>query len=126
MTPKDIKSRFKNLTVWRRGGERAPHKPLLALYAIARLLRCEPRMIPYVEIDRELGKLLMEFGPHRQSYHPEYPFWRLQNDGIWEVSPKEGLTSRTATRTLRKASCSSLTCWGSYQGNCLVFRYNVA
>jgi putative restriction endonuclease len=62
MTPEDIKSRFNNLTVWRRGGERAPHKPLLALYAIARLLRCEPRMIPYVEIDREVGKLLMEFG----------------------------------------------------------------
>jgi putative restriction endonuclease len=29
--------------------------------------------------------LLKEFGPSRSSYHPEYPFWRLQNDGVWEV-----------------------------------------
>ena len=27
----------------------------------------------------------MEFGPSRSSCHPEYPFWRLQSDGLWEV-----------------------------------------
>jgi putative restriction endonuclease len=97
VTPGEIKNRFSNITVWRRGGERAPHKPLLALYAIARLLRGAPRMIAYREIDRELGKLLMEFGPRRQFNHPEYPFWRLQNDGLWEVSPTEGLTAQSNT-----------------------------
>jgi putative restriction endonuclease len=51
----------------------APHKPLLALFAIARLLCGGERLIPYAEVDRELGKLLIEFGPRRQSYHPEYP-----------------------------------------------------
>jgi putative restriction endonuclease len=103
MTPDEVRARFNDLTVWRRGGERAPHKPLLALYAIARLLRGEPRMIPYAEIDRDLGKLLMEFGPRRQSYHPEYPFWRLQNDGVWEVSPKEGLTTRSSNTDAKKS-----------------------
>ena len=67
MTPDEIRGRLNDLTVWRRGGERAPHKPLPALYAIARLLQGGPRMIPYAEIDRELGKMLMEFGPRRQS-----------------------------------------------------------
>src|SRR5262249_2274645 len=33
----------------------------------------------------DLTALLKEFGPPRQSYHPEYPFWRLQNDGVWAV-----------------------------------------
>lgn len=102
MTPDEIRQRFNRITVWQRGGERAPHKPLLALYAIARLLRGTPRMIPYAEIDRELGKLLMEFGPRRQSYHPEYPFWRLQNDGLWEVRRTEGLTAK-ATPTRKKS-----------------------
>ncbi|HEX9145542.1 MAG TPA: hypothetical protein VGA09_14815 [Candidatus Binatia bacterium] len=73
------------ITVWKRGGERAPHKPLLALYAIGRLLRGEPRMVAYADVDRDLSKLLMEFGPRRQSYHPEGPFWRLQNDELWEL-----------------------------------------
>ena len=77
MTPEEIRNRFSNVAVWRRAGERAPHKPLLALYAIARLLRAEPRMIPYAEVDRELGKLLIEFGPRRRYYHPEYPFCRF-------------------------------------------------
>jgi putative restriction endonuclease len=103
MTPDEIRGRFNTITVWQRGGERAPHKPLLAIYAIARLLRGERRMIPYAEIDRELGKLLMEFGPRRQSYHPEYPFWRLQNDGLWEVSPTEGLTARRSNTDAKKS-----------------------
>jgi putative restriction endonuclease len=35
MDSKSIFSKFENLTVWKRGGERAPHKPLLALYALS-------------------------------------------------------------------------------------------
>jgi hypothetical protein len=38
-------------------------------------------MLPYAEVDRELGKLLMEFGPRRQSYHPEYPCLALAKKG---------------------------------------------
>ena len=30
--------------------------------------------------------LLREFGPGRANYGTQYPFWRLQNDGIWEIS----------------------------------------
>jgi putative restriction endonuclease len=103
MTSDEIRELFRAITVWRRGDERAPHKPLLALYAIARLLRGGERMIPYTEVDRELGKLLIEFGPRRQSYHPEYPFWRLQNDGLWEVSPTEGLATRRSNTDVKKS-----------------------
>ena len=42
MTLTEIKEKFDAITVWKRGGERAPHKPLLALYAIGRALRGEP------------------------------------------------------------------------------------
>ena len=45
----------------------------------------------------------MEFGPRRQSYHPEYPFWRLQNDGIWEVNPAEGLATRSSNTDAKKS-----------------------
>jgi putative restriction endonuclease len=37
-------------------------------------------------VNRDLTELLQEFGPWRDSTHPEYPFWRLQNDGVWVVS----------------------------------------
>jgi putative restriction endonuclease len=81
----DIKKIFKNLTVWKKGGQRAPHKPLLALYALGRNQRGEGRLISYSEVNRDLKKLLMEFGPQRKSYHPEYPFWRFKKDGVWEL-----------------------------------------
>ena len=39
----------------------------------------------YREADRELTNLLSSFGPHRKVVHTEAPFWRLQNDGVWEI-----------------------------------------
>ncbi|MDM8516384.1 HNH endonuclease [Desulfobacterales bacterium HSG16] len=84
-----IKEMFDNLKTWKRKGQRAPHKPLLALYALGRLLREEKRMISYEEISVDLDKLLRDFGPSRAAYHPEFPFWRLQKDGMWEVENAE-------------------------------------
>ena len=81
-----IIQKFETLNLWKRAGERAPHKPLLVLYAIRRLLRDEVRFIPYSEIDKKLGNLLKEFGPRRANYRTQYPFWRLQNDSVWKVT----------------------------------------
>jgi putative restriction endonuclease len=109
MTPDEIRERFNSITVWKRGGERAPHKPLLALYAIGRVLRGEPPMVAYAEVDRELSKLLMEFGPCRKSYHPEYPFRHLQTDRLWvfrdtlEVVKRRGKNSPTKKALIDKA-----------------------
>ena len=85
MTYDEIVESFTNLTVWERGGIRAPHKPLLALYAIGQLLCKKPRMIKYTDIDGELNALLVAYGPHRKTHHQEYPFHRLRGDGIWEL-----------------------------------------
>lgn len=81
-----IIQKFETLRQWRRAGERAPHKPLLVLYAIRKLRRDEVRLIPYSEVDENLQKLLREFGPRRANYRTQYPFWRLQNDSVWEVT----------------------------------------
>jgi putative restriction endonuclease len=39
--------------------------------------------------------LLQEFGPPRKSDHPEQPFWRLQNDGVWRVRAPSDLPLKT-------------------------------
>lgn len=76
-----------NVAVWRRGAERAPHKPLLLLLTLAKLQRGEPPEVRFTEEEEQLRELLRRFGPPRRAVHPEYPFWRLQRDGVWSVSP---------------------------------------
>ena len=87
MNREQIFQRFETLQQGKSGGRRAAHKPLLVLYAIGKLLRGEDRLISYTDdIEENLENLLREFGPRRDRNNPQYPFWRLQNDGIWEVS----------------------------------------
>ena len=89
-TDQEIVNRFSKVTMWKRGGERAPHKPLLILYALAGLQRGEPRLVPFEQIETDLGKLLRDFGPPRAT-RPEYPFWHLQSDGLWVIPEREVL-----------------------------------
>lgn len=81
----DLFQRFRTLNVWKARDKRAPHKPLLALWAIGRCLRGEGRLASYDLVDRELAGLLRRFGPHRRTIHTEDPFWRMQRDNVWEV-----------------------------------------
>ena len=108
MTREEIIHKFETLRQWRRAGERAPHKPLLVLYAIGKLQqddgrsqRDEVRLIPYSEIDENLERLLREFGPRRANYGTQYPFWRLQNDGIWEISDAHRIGQTASGDALR-------------------------
>lgn len=103
MKQKDVTALIQNLNIWTRGEQRAPHKPLLLLYALGKCIAGADRLIPYRDIDENLRKLLMYFGPSRKSFHPEYPFWRLQNDGIWVLDKTENLASRTSNTDARKS-----------------------
>lgn len=103
MHRKDLKTQFENITIWKKGTQRAPHKPLLLLYALARCVNNGTRLIPYQEIDQKLKQLLRDFGPSRKSYHPEYPFWRLQNDGIWALTNTAKVTPRKSNSDAKKS-----------------------
>lgn len=85
---------FRDLNVWRRGDERAPHKPLLVLYALGQLQAGADRLIPFDRLEGPLERLLEEFGPPRKSAHPELPFYHLQTDGVWKIDEQVPLTRR--------------------------------
>ncbi len=86
MNANQLKERIKNLSIWKKGDQRAPHKPLLILYALGQLQNKGARFLQYEEVREPLTNLLKEFGPRRQSYHPEEPFVRLTRDGIWNLN----------------------------------------
>jgi len=93
MKQQDILDRFKQVSVWQKGDKRAPHKPLLLLYALGRCSRNGGNEIPYSDVERDLKPLLAEFGPPTEP-RPEMPFWYLQNDGLWFVNKGDNLERR--------------------------------
>jgi putative restriction endonuclease len=79
---------FDKINCWKKGDSRAPNKPLLLLLALAHAQRGE-RWLEFRAIESDLRRLLLDFGPPRQSPHPEYPFWRLLRDGLWDIPLKD-------------------------------------
>src|SRR3954463_9034732 len=86
--------RFDDLSIWKQGVQRAPHKPLLVLYALGRWQNGQ-KDVTFCHSESDLTTLLREFGPPRKSDHPEQPFWRLQRDGVWTVYAPAGLALKT-------------------------------
>ena len=84
------------VNVWKKGKSRAPHKPLLLLLALGAFQGGEDA-VTYEVVDTKLRSLLEEFGPRSKSYHPEYPFWYLRNDGLWEIDSTKALKPRKAS-----------------------------
>ena len=103
MNDVDFLHRLSRINVWKSGGRRAPHKPLLMLYALGRVQQGTKRLIPYHEVERHLTSLLRRFGLPGKSIHPEFPFGRLSNDGLWEIPGVEAV-SRTKSEDLHKSS----------------------
>lgn len=83
MTVDEIREKFSRIKTWKSGGVRAPHKPLLLLYALGHLHK---RWLSWEDVKEEVGLLLEEFGPPRKTT-PLYPFHYLANDGLWTFSP---------------------------------------
>ena len=69
-------------------GRRSPHKPLLALLAIGRLLETGSSDLPWSVAKVQLADLIAEFGPASQTAKAQgaaYPFTRLRADGVWQL-----------------------------------------
>ena len=80
-----ILNQIRSLRTYRQGDRRAPHKPLLLLYAIAQLQRGQ-RTLPFNDVKSALDPLLAAYAPPVKSRHqPELPYWHLATDGLWEV-----------------------------------------
>ena len=94
MDIKQLQQKITNITIWKKGDQRAPHKPLLLLYVLAQYKQGHDRLFDYEkEIEKPLHDLLARFGPQRKHYYPNMPFWRLKNDGFWQLINFENCTN---------------------------------
>lgn len=87
MTPEQtLRHAISKITIWRKGEQRAPHKPLLLLYVLSQYRQGHTRLFNYgPEIRNQLLDLLNRYGPQRRDQRPDMPFWRLKGDGFWEL-----------------------------------------
>ncbi|MBH5336320.1 HNH endonuclease [Streptomyces pactum] len=102
----DWLERIAKLRQWSRNGTRAPHKPLLLLYALGRFQEDPDGDLRYSAVEQDLQRLLTEYGPpHRTT--PAYPFHHLVGDGVWEVRTDRGPGSPgTGVRDLRETGAT--------------------
>ena len=59
-------------------------------------------------MEARLRQLLERFGPPRQVTHPEFPFWHLQTDGIWEIPDRDSLPKKKGGRSVSAATLRKL------------------
>ncbi len=97
--------RFAGIRQWQRGSERAPHKPILLLYALGRLQRTGSSEMSFVGAETDLGRLLDEYGPPRSS-SPAYPFHHLQTDGFWTVATDDDSSPGSSIMKLRSTNAT--------------------
>ncbi len=89
--------RFQAVKTWKRGDQRAPHKPLLILLALGRLQRDEDRLVLFRDVEGPLGALLRRYGTSAGRQNPDHPFWYMRHDGLWEI-PTEAALPRLKNR----------------------------
>ncbi|MBL5966754.1 HNH endonuclease [Lelliottia amnigena] len=100
---KNLEQAIANITIWRKGEQRAPHKPLLLLYVLANYQRGHARLFNYgTEVHDQLHSLLERFGPQRTQYRPDMPFWRLKGDGFWELQNDEHCSTAGSKQPLTR------------------------
>ena len=94
MTHDDIIKAFESLRIWQRGDRRAVHKPLLVLFALARVASGAERTIDWNDADPILRALLDEFGPDGSGATRHNPFWHLRTDGLWTLDGPDFILCR--------------------------------
>ncbi|MEV4613490.1 phosphorothioated DNA-binding restriction endonuclease [Kitasatospora sp. NPDC049258] len=102
----DWLERVAKLRRWTSNDVRAPHKPLLLLYALGSYQRDADGDLRYSAIEGELKRLLEEYGPSHPTT-PAYPFHHLVSDGVWEVRTDQGPGSPgSGVRVLRSSGAT--------------------
>ena len=102
----DVLSRLSAVRQHEQDGKRSPHKPLLVLLALGRLVQTGSSRLPWSEAEIRLAALISEFGPPSRTAAAQsaaYPFTRLRSDGVWTLDRD---VEMDAVRPLRAADVS--------------------
>jgi predicted restriction endonuclease len=97
MTNSEILKLFSSINCARLGDGYAPHKPILILLLLERILNGHINSFTFEELDHDLKKWLEKYGSNNASNTRNEPFWRLKNDGVWDITATSELSSQSST-----------------------------
>jgi hypothetical protein len=116
MNNQEVINRFQAVKVFKEQGKISLHKPVLLLYALAQCWHGKERLLHFYEIDKAFKDIFIRFslsGEYKNSY---YPFGKLENDGIWEVTNSKNL-KRTSVGHLYKSELLEKNICGGFTEN---------
>jgi hypothetical protein len=115
---------FDGIRQFARGGRRAPHKPLLLLYALGRLKHDRQAEIRFNTTEAALQPLLRVYGPWGASARVSYPYSRLASDGLWQLPDRADLfdaggniSGRGSRESVTRPLASPPMCWRHSSGS---------
>lgn len=99
MNSNQILDEFRNIRKFKRKGQPVPYKSLVLLFALSQHQR-GVHAIPFNDAEQKLKALATRY--RLGSMKVEYPFWRLQNDGVWKVSTQHEVRPNSQGDVSRK------------------------
>ena len=99
MKNQEVLNKFKSIRVYKENNQISLHKPILLLYALAQCFHGKERLLGFREIDNAFQDMFLKLDVQGKSENAYYPFGKLENDGIWEV---------TGSKILRRTSVGHL------------------
>jgi putative restriction endonuclease len=97
LNPAQIIDIFRGIKCAPLGNGFAPHKPILILLILNRVASFHENKFTFEELEPELKKLLEKYGTSNSSNTRNEPFWRLKNDGIWDLEAPADLLNHDNT-----------------------------
>ena len=101
MNDHEILEKFKSIRAYKENDYISLHKPILLLYALAQCLHSRERLLSFQEIDTAFQKLFSKLSFQGKSENSHYPFGKLENDEVWQVTNSKNL-KRTSVGHLHK------------------------
>jgi hypothetical protein len=87
MTRREVSELFEQINCARLGDGYAPHKPILVLLLLELIARGHENDFSFREFDHDLRRLLTKYGSESAADARNEPFWRLSNDGVFQITP---------------------------------------
>jgi hypothetical protein len=99
---KNVLEQFKTIHVYAEQGKPSLHKPVLLLYALAQCHHKKDRLLSFRSIDEFFKQFFLKFSIDGKYENSHYPFGKLENDGVWEVTDSK-ILKRTSVGHLSKS-----------------------